>query len=94
MTYYAFGFLDHVAAEEAGRGRLRPKGNGGGGRSSFHSKQDHTVQDDTTPQVREMAHGKMFGRPGNGAPTVDIRKKKFTEHQLDKDVKKGEELNM
>ena len=41
-----------------------------------------------------MAHAKMFGRPGNGAPTVDIRKKKFTEHQLDKDVKKGEELNV
>ena len=34
-------------------------------------------------QVKEMSRIKMFGRPGNGAPTGDVRKKKFTEHQLD-----------
>jgi hypothetical protein len=42
-------------------------------------------------EVRDMARAKMFGRPGNGAPTVDVRKKKFTEHQLDHDQKKGGE---
>ena len=36
-----------------------------------------------------MARSKVFGRPGHGAPTVDVRKKKFTEHQLDKEVKRG-----
>jgi hypothetical protein len=40
-------------------------------------------------KVREMARSKVFGRPGHGAPTVDVRKKKFTEHQLDKEVKRG-----
>ena len=26
----------------------------------------------------------QFFRPGHGAPTLDVRKKRFTEHQLDK----------
>lgn len=34
-------------------------------------------------EIKELSRGKMFGRPGHGAPTGDIRKKKFTEHQLD-----------
>ena len=29
-----------------------------------------------------MAHSNLFGKPGHGAPTNDIRKKKFTEYQL------------
>ncbi len=29
-----------------------------------------------------MAHSNLFGKPGHGAPTKDIRKKKFTEYQL------------
>ena len=36
-------------------------------------------------EVREMANNKLFGRPGNGAPLEDVRKKKFTEYQLDKE---------
>ena len=32
--------------------------------------------------MRELANLKLFGRPGHGAPTVDIRKKRFTEYQL------------
>ena len=33
----------------------------------------------------------FFGpfRPGHGAPTYDIRKKKFTEHQLDVQVRQN-----
>ena len=34
-------------------------------------------------QLRDMAQASIFGRPGHGAPTNDIRKKKFTEYQLD-----------
>ena len=34
-------------------------------------------------QVRELAREKLFGRPGHGAPTEQIRKRLFTEHQLD-----------
>ena len=30
-----------------------------------------------------------FTRPGNGAPTEDIRKKRFTEYQLDRRVIRG-----
>ena len=33
-------------------------------------------------QIREMSRLKLFGRPGHGAPTENIRKKKFTEYQL------------
>lgn len=33
-------------------------------------------------ELKELSRQKMFGRPGHGAPTEDIRKKKFTEHQL------------
>ena len=33
-------------------------------------------------QIRELAHVHLFGKPGHGAPTEDIRKKKFTEYQL------------
>ena len=32
--------------------------------------------------LKELSRAKMFGRPGHGAPTRDIRKKKFTEHQM------------
>ena len=34
----------------------------------------------------------MFSyRPGHGAPTIDIRKKKFTEHQLDRRQRKNQD---
>ena len=33
-------------------------------------------------QIRELAHANLFGKPGHGAPTSNIRKKKFTEYQL------------
>ena len=33
-------------------------------------------------ELKELSRAKMFGRPGHGAPTRDIRKKKFTEHQM------------
>ena len=32
--------------------------------------------------MREQAHLNLFGRPGHGAPTENIRKKRFTEYQL------------
>ena len=40
-------------------------------------------------QLREMAQASLFGKPGHGAPTNDIRKKKFTEYQLDIENKKA-----
>ena len=40
-----------------------------------------------TSQLRELSRTKLFGRPGHGAPTENIKKKKFTEYQLDKEVK-------
>lgn len=33
-------------------------------------------------ELRELAHVQLFGKPGHGAPTGNIRKKKFTEYQL------------
>lgn len=33
-------------------------------------------------KIRELAHANLFGKPGHGAPTENIRKKKFTEYQL------------
>ena len=35
-------------------------------------------------QLRELSRTKLFGRPGHGAPTENIKKKKFTEYQLDR----------
>merc|ERR1719410_2841862 len=35
-------------------------------------------------EAKEYSKMRMFGRPGHGAPTVDNRKKRFTEHQFDK----------
>ena len=32
--------------------------------------------------MREQAHLNLFGKPGHGAPTENIRKKRFTEYQL------------
>jgi len=43
-------------------------------------------------EVKEMSRIKMFGRPGNGAPTGDVRKKKFTEHQLDLGMKRSQSM--
>ena len=34
--------------------------------------------------MRELSRTKLFGKPGHGAPTQNIKKKKFTEYQLDK----------
>jgi len=47
-------------------------------------KEDDDLMHRETEEVREMSRNKMFGRPGHGAPTIDVRKKRFTEHQLDK----------
>ena len=33
-------------------------------------------------QIRDLSKLRLFGRPGHGAPTENIRKKKFTEYQL------------
>ena len=33
--------------------------------------------------MRELSRTKLFGKPGHGAPTENIKKKKFTEYQLD-----------
>ena len=35
-------------------------------------------------QLRELSRTKLFGKPGHGAPTENIKKKKFTEYQLDR----------
>lgn len=39
--------------------------------------------------IKELAKLRMFGRPGHGAPTMDIRKKKFTEHQMDTSLQRS-----
>ena len=33
--------------------------------------------------MRELSRTKLFGKPGHGAPTENIKKKKFTEYQLE-----------
>lgn len=33
-------------------------------------------------QIRDLSNLRLFGRPGHGAPTENIRKQKFTEYQL------------
>ena len=40
-------------------------------------------------QLRELAQASLFGKPGHGAPTNDIRKKKFTEYQFDQLAKQA-----
>jgi len=38
-----------------------------------------------------MSRNKLFGRPGHGAPTDNIRKKKFTEYQLSEETRRVHE---
>jgi len=46
-------------------------------------------------QIRELSRQKLFGRPGHGAPTENIRKKKFTEYQLfDENAKRRDDNPM
>ena len=43
-------------------------------------------------ELKAVQRLKMFGRPGHGAPTNDIRKKKFTEHQLGRALKRSQSV--
>ena len=45
-------------------------------------KEEETLLFRDLEELKELSRAKMFGRPGHGAPTQDIRKKKFTEHQM------------
>ena len=47
-------------------------------------KEDEDLHYREREEAREFSKMRMFGRPGHGAPTVDNRKKRFTEHQFDK----------
>lgn len=47
-------------------------------------KEDDDMSYREREEAREFSKMRMFGRPGHGAPTVDNRKKRFTEHQFDK----------
>ena len=47
-------------------------------------KDEEDIRYRETEEAREFSKMRMFGRPGHGAPTVDNRKKRFTEHQFDK----------
>ena len=44
-------------------------------------------------QLRELSRTKLFGKPGHGAPTENIKKKKFTEYQLDRVEKEMHDYN-
>jgi len=50
-------------------------------------EQDLATRD--VEEIKELARLKMFGKPGHGAPTGDIRKKRFTEHQQDQGLKRS-----
>jgi len=43
-------------------------------------------------ETKEIVRQKIFGRPGHGAPTQDIRKKIFTEHQLDQGMRRAQSM--
>jgi len=43
-------------------------------------------------EIKEITKQRMFGRPGHGAPTQDIRKKRFTEHQLDRGLYRSQSM--
>ena len=47
-------------------------------------KEDDDLHYREREEAREYSKMRMFGRPGHGAPTIDNRKKRFTEHQFDK----------
>jgi len=51
--------------------------------------EEHDLATRDVEEIKELARLKMFGRPGHGAPTGDIRKKKFTEHQLDQGLRRS-----
>ena len=83
---------DHV-------GDQKGRGDGAGGARhgrGKHSNGSSIRQTQKLPKpllkVKEMSRVKMFGRPGNGAPTGDVRKKKFTEHQLDLGMRRSQSM--
>merc|ERR1712223_658856 len=54
------------------------------GRALWQAKKREQLEVELKDQIemREQAHLNLFGKPGHGAPTENIRKKKFTEYQL------------
>jgi len=77
--------MDRTDSEE--RKRLKERQVMEEGRALWERKkqeeQDLLFRD--VEEIKELARAKMFGKPGHGAPTGDIRKKKFTEHQINKE---------
>eukprot|EP00090_Calanus_glacialis_P013030 TRINITY_DN21643_c0_g1_i1.p1 TRINITY_DN21643_c0_g1~~TRINITY_DN21643_c0_g1_i1.p1 ORF type:complete len:462 (-),score=133.65 TRINITY_DN21643_c0_g1_i1:237-1583(-) len=55
-------------------------------------QEEEELQVRDVEETKEIVKQKIFGRPGHGAPTQDIRKKKFTEHQLDSGMKRSQSM--
>lgn len=54
--------------------------------------EEQDLQSRDVEEIKDLSRNKMFGRPGHGAPTQDIRKKKFTEHQLDLGMRRSQSM--
>jgi len=78
--------MERNSAEERRRARERVIMDEGRTLWEQKKKEDLEMDFRDVEEVREMSKMKMFGRPGNGAPTIDIRKKRFTEHQMDESI--------
>jgi len=88
----SISYLDSMERSDSEeRRRVREKQLMEEGRALWEKKkqEEHDLLFRDVEEIKELARAKMFGKPGNGAPTEDIRKKKFTEHQINKGMTKS-----
>merc|ERR1711997_760725 len=54
------------------------------GRSLWQNKKREQLEQEIREQeeIKACQHVNLFGKPGHGAPTEEIRKRRFTEYQL------------
>ncbi|XP_059098913.1 uncharacterized protein LOC131893000 isoform X2 [Tigriopus californicus] len=81
MTSYV-DMMERNSAEERRRQRERIMMEEGKALWRAKKSEDLEMELKEQEQIRELARLKHFGRPGHGAPTENIRKKKFTEYQF------------
>eukprot|EP00090_Calanus_glacialis_P021912 TRINITY_DN33788_c0_g1_i1.p1 TRINITY_DN33788_c0_g1~~TRINITY_DN33788_c0_g1_i1.p1 ORF type:complete len:454 (+),score=113.33 TRINITY_DN33788_c0_g1_i1:334-1695(+) len=89
----SLSYLDSMERSDSEeRKRLRERQLMDEGRAIWEQKkqeeQDLLFRD--VEEIKDLARAKMFGKPGHGAPTGDIRKKKFTEHQINKGMTRSQ----
>jgi len=84
--------MERNSAEDRRRAREKQVMQEGKALWNIKKQEEDDILSRDVEEIKEIAKQKMFGRPGHGAPTQDIRKKKFTEHQLDRTINRSQSM--